>query len=240
MAMVSQFQWKLEDWKTWSSSRFVSFHRYNSVILLVGSSHSFWYSSLIASTENLKGTLPSEVGKLTKLTILSLRTLFLFVCVVACSGSHPFITHKCIFPFQLRPTGDNHLDGTLPSEVGNLSILRTLQLGMWWFYGSIHWRFWLTYYKHVHFFIPACDKSDNNSFTGTIPDDIGRLGTLQNLVLSEYSLLYRERCGEMSDHTFFLTFWLQLFGTGNNEFHSHIPAEVNQLTTLEELRLGKS
>jgi len=74
---------------------------------------------------NLTGTIPTEIGKLIKLTNLYVNTFLrlLFFSAVGLSGRHlppPF----CVACF--RVVYENNLGGTIPTELGKLPVLQVL------------------------------------------------------------------------------------------------------------------
>ncbi|KAK1381306.1 Protein kinase domain-containing protein [Heracleum sosnowskyi] len=117
----------------------------------------------------LNGSIPYQIGMLSKLNYLSLRGNDL-------SGTLPSSLGNLTYLKRLD-VSSNHLTGFIPSELGNLTYLKRLDVSS----------------NHLTGFIPSelgnltnlsyLDLSGNN-LTGSIPSEIGTLSNLIELYLS--------------------------------------------------------
>jgi hypothetical protein len=81
--------------------------------------------SVRSGTNELEGTIPSELGELTSLTELWLRTCICLSCWHECHACSHFPPCHSIW------TGDNQLTGSIPSELGGLTSLAQVFIGTW-------------------------------------------------------------------------------------------------------------
>ncbi|KAK8312627.1 hypothetical protein V6Z12_D01G055700 [Gossypium hirsutum] len=138
------------------------------------------------------------------------------------------------------------LTGTIPSQIGNLSFLTSLDLMNNSFYGSLPDQ------------VIALDLF-NMSLSGTIPPDMGNLSFLTRLNIGynnfhdllpvQLTNLYRLRFISMSDNNFHgeISSWvgyfpeLQYLSLSNNSFTGPIPSDMcDRLPTLKELYLSNN
>ena len=104
----------------------------------------------------------------------------------------------------------NHLVGKIPREVGDLDLLRVLDLSN---------------------DIAPCEKQGCNRLSGKIPAELGRLKNLRylNLSINELSGEIPEELGELAN--------LQRLGLSYNGLSGEMPAELGQLSNLTHLFL---
>ena len=120
---------------------------------------------------------------------------------------------------------DQGLTGTVPSELGSLTNLQSLSLGLNQLTGEIPTELGiLANLRWLELF--------NNQLTGEIPTELGILANLQELVLYNNQLT-----GEIPTELGSLANlrWLELF---NNQLTGEIPAELGNLANLQQLDLG--
>lgn len=191
--------------------------------------------SLTLVQNNLIGTIPPEISKLTEL-----EELYLDAC-----GDDVCVTHVNLLEGPLPPEigklkrlrwlglFGNYLEGPLPPELGNIEDLEVLDLAHNSFTGSIPPEVMdLPYLWYLGLFgnelsgsIPpeignfrSLEVLDlcYNRLTGPIPPEIGRIETLERLML----------CGIDSDPE------------AGNRLTGPIPPEIGNLTSLRYLDLG--
>ena len=192
------------------------------------------------SGNNLKGSIPGELGNLSSLTYLVLSFNQL-------SGSIPSAMGRLVGLTELS-LHNNQLTGAIPAELGNLSSVTELGLGKNQLGGSIPAELGqltgLTY----------LDLSENQ-LTGTIPAELGNLVNLTALDLNDNRLtgsipaalgnliglqslwLYNNRLtGEIPEELGNLTGLMSL-GLYNNQLTGAVPASLGNLTGLMSLTL---
>jgi Leucine-rich repeat (LRR) protein len=128
-----------------------------------------------------------------------------------------------VFSIRLR---DNNLSGTIPPELGSLSMMRTLDLADNGLTGSIPPELEdVTLLRDLDLY--------ENQLTGSIPSELANLSTLEDLKLGKNQLTgtIPPELGTLSSLTRLHLGWNQLTGT--------IPAELGDLTSLSgSLRLN--
>ncbi|MBO1351433.1 MAG: putative Ig domain-containing protein [Hormoscilla sp. GUM202] len=147
---------------------------------------------LYLPSNNLNGTLPSELGDLSSLLDLELYSNSL-------SGTLPSELGD-LSNLQKLELYSNSLSGTLPSELGSLSSLLDLEL-------------------------------DDNSLSGTLPSELGSLSNLQKLELYSNSL-----SGTLPSELDSLSN-LQKLELYSNSLSGTLPSELDSLSNLQKLEL---
>ena len=171
------------------------------------------------SSEGLTGTIPSELGSLANLGLLSLWGNHL-------TGEIPTELGNLSNLLTLWLNG-NQLTGEIPTELGNLSNLQTLWLNRNRLTGEIPTELgnlsnlqtlWL----------------NRNRLTGEIPNELGSLANLQGLSLWGNQLT-GEIPTELGNLSNLQTLWLN-----GNRLTGEIPNELGSLANLRELLLSSN
>lgn len=189
---------------------------------------------------NMKGSLPTEIGQLSKLKSLQLRYNGLSGNIPASIGdlsnleSLGLSTNKFIgkIPTTLEKLkklkylglGSNALNGSIPANLGNLPKLETLSIYANGLTGKIPGQLGnLGNLKNLSIY--------SNVLTGNIPAQLGNLSKLQKMQLASNKLT-----GEIpsSFHKLDNLKELKLY---NNQLNGLIPTELGDLEKLEELSL---
>ena len=190
---------------------------------------------------SLSGSIPSELGNLTNLTIIDLpdnslsgsipsglgnltNLIGLFLNNNSLSGSIPTelgnLTNLTILTLM-----NNYLSGSIPSELGNLTNLTNLDLSFNSLSGSIPAELGnLTKLTSLYL--------EDNSLSGSIPAELGNLTKLTVLYLYSNTL-----SGSISSELGNLTSLIDLF-LFNNTLSGSIPSELGNLTNLTKLNLS--
>ena len=176
-------------------------------------------SDLVLSSNNLKGTLPSELGQLLQLQTLSLQSNMLLGPIPAELGQFSQLLKLELW--------SNSLTGTIPAELGKLSQLQSLSL----------WRNSLTGAIPAELGQLSQLQSLSlwsNSLSGAIPSELGQLSKLQWLKLQQNSLsgAIPSELGQLSQ--------LKLLNLASNSLSELIPAELGQLSQLQWLNLSQN
>ena len=169
------------------------------------------------SENGLSGTIPPELGSLTKLQWLDLYSNQL-------SGFIPSELGK-LTNLELLSLGDNRLSGGIPPELGNITKLTQLALWVNQLSGSIPSELGrLTNLELL--------SLSHNQLSGSIPSELGKLSKLEWLALS-----YNELSGAVPLELGKLTKLKGLALSGNNLSRT-IPPELDHLLDLEMLALA--
>ena len=172
---------------------------------------------LSLSYNELSGSIPSELGNLANLGVLWLD-------VNQLSGSIPLELGNLANLYSLY-LGDNELSGSIPLELGNLTNLGTLGLYRNQLSGSIPLELgnlanlkWLNLY--------------DNELSGSIPLELGNLANLGTLSLSnnELSGSIPSELGNLDN--------LRALYLGGNQLSGSIPSELGNLDNLRTLNLA--
>ena len=174
-------------------------------------------SDISLSSNQLSGTIPTQLGNLTQLRGLFLGDNQLSGTIPSSLGNQPYLWNLNLSSNQLSGPippqlgsltslvylvlGDNQLSGTIPSELGNPPDLGYLDLS-------------------------------SNQLSGTIPSELGSLLYLWELSLSSNQLsgTIPPELGNLTD--------LQVFDLNDNQLSGSIPPELGNLTTLIGLDLS--
>ena len=149
--------------------------------------------SLSLGTNQLTGEISSELGQLTKLKSLDLAFNQL-------TGEFPSDLGQ-LTKLEYLSLGWNQLTGNIPSELGQLAKLEYLSLG-------------------------------SNHLTGEIPSELGQLTKLESLDLRAGQLT-----GEIPSELGQLTH-LTFMGLSSNQLTGEIPSQLGRLTNLKRLDLS--
>ena len=169
------------------------------------------------SENNLAGSIPSELGRLSSLTILHLADNQLIGQIPEELGS--------VANLEELVLGGNQLSGEIPSELGNLSNLTGLYLWGNELSGQIPEELGnLANLERVFL--------DGNQLMGEIPSELGSLANLERLGLggNELSGWIPSELGSLAN--------LQYLGLTRNQLNGEIPSELGSLADLDELALG--
>lgn len=174
-------------------------------------------SKVILNNNNLIGSLPPEIGKLSHLTVLQLQNNLLDSQLPDEIGEMDSLS-------DLR-LNNNQLTGTLPSVIGNLTNLKTLYLNNNRFSGSIPSQTGnLTALTYL--------ALNSNQLTGAIPSTIGNLVNLQtlNLNMNLLSGSLPDEIGNLSS--------LQYLYLSNNNLSGAIPVVIGNLSLIKTINLS--
>lgn len=213
----------------------------------------------------LRGTLPPEIGQLSDLVNLDVQGNQLHGEIPAEIGDLDNVTHLSLWANQFSGSipaemgdmaslqwaalGINELTGEIPAELGNLSTATHLDFTLNQLSGEIPAELgnltnlvWLTFWS--------------NRLTGPIPPELGNLTNLEqldldtnrlsgpippelgNLVnLEELWLRVNQLSGEIPPELGNLTS-LQVLGLGQNALTGEIPRELDNLTSLRSVYLA--
>ncbi len=173
--------------------------------------------SLNLSSNNLSGTLPSEIGNLTNLRDLNLSGNQL-------SGTMPTELFSLV-ELNALLLSNNQLQGTIPSEIGNLTNLNLLELNNNKLTGQIPPEVGnLTSLESINLIY--------NQLNGNIPIEIGNLTKLRSLYFNN-NFLSGEIPIEIGNMTDLVD--LQL---NENQLYGTIPSQIGNLTNLNILQLA--
>ena len=171
------------------------------------------------SSEGLTGTIPSELGSLSNLVVLSLGGNQL-------TGEIPTELGN-LANLRWLWLGGNQLTGEIPIELGNLANLQSLILSSNQLTGEIPSE--LGKLSNLHTLTLS-----RNQLTGEIPTELGNLAKLEILALSTNRLTgsIPAELGKLSNlHTLILS---------NNRLTGEIPVELGNLPNLDTLRLARN
>jgi Leucine-rich repeat (LRR) protein/ribosomal protein L35AE/L33A len=169
----------------------------------------------------LGGTIPTELGNLSDLTLLDLSTSW--NSLVKLTGTIPTELGSLSNLTELS-LSSNELTGTIPTELGNLNNLTSLYLHSNQLTGTIPTE--LGNLSNLTFL-----SLSDNDLTGTIPTELGNLSNLTSLSLLNNDLTgtIPTELGNLSNLTS-----LSLL---NNELTGTIPTELGNLSNLTHLNL---
>jgi Leucine-rich repeat (LRR) protein len=173
-------------------------------------------SHIDLDSNQLSGSIPSQLGNLSKLERLSLTANPL-------SGGIPSQLGNLSNLLELD-LGGNLLSGSIPSQLGNLSKLEKLYLGFNQLSGSIPSELGnLNNLEHLFLF--------NNQLSGSIPSELGNLSNLEYLLLydNQLSRSIPSELGNLSN--------IREIALGFNRLSGSIPSQLGNLSNLTYLRL---
>ncbi len=195
----------------------------------LGPDESTWYGVVVTGCRvtglslqdnNLNGSLPVELGDLTKLKdIIIVRNPNLTGAIPSTLGN--------LSELRLLALWSNSLSGSIPSTLGNLSSLNTMELMFNQLSGSIPGSLGN---------LPTLDtlRVDSNQLTGTIPASLFNLSTLEVLGLDNNQLT-----GTISPLVGNLANLITL-GLSSNQLTGSIPTEIGNLVSLQFLGLARN
>lgn len=192
-------------------------------------------------SNNLTGTIPPQIGQLTKLVSLDLNNnkltgsmpveIGLLSDLVSLQLSSNFLTGGIPVEIgqllKLNSLGirNNTLSNEIPSEIGNLSKLQFIYLDNNQLSGKIPFQIGqLPDLKSLYLYF--------NQLTGNIPLEVGQLNKLETLMLSYNKLIgsIPAQLGQLIS--------LKSLGLNGNQLSGNIPLEFGQLTNIENISLG--
>ncbi len=168
-------------------------------------------------SNNLSGTIPSDLGNLSNLQILYLYSNTLTGSIPTTLGNLDSLTELILHT--------NQLSGSIPQELGSLSKLKDLRLSYNQLTGALPTAlFNLTNLEVLYL--------GNNSLSGAIPSQIGILVNLKELYLGEceFTGAIPTQIGNLVNLDYLDLYENQLSGT--------IPTVLSSLSKLEYLYLG--
>ena len=178
------------------------------------------------SNNDLTGSIPSELGMLSRSTVLYV-SLFPHICSLSFVVLFfVFLNHNP----NNRALDDNLLTGSIPSELGNLSSLAVLYVFLFPHICSL---------AFVVLFLVFLNHNSNNRWlstndlTGSIPSELGMLSALVDLYVS----LLPHICF-LSFVVLFLVFLNHNFNNrwlSTNDLTGSIPSELGNLSNLTYL-----
>ena len=172
----------------------------------------------------MHGTLPSALGNLTKLKVLSIEAFSLSGSIPTALGNLSNLEELTLHGWSLRAPDDG-LSGSIPTQLGNLTKLTKLDFAHNDLSGSIPTQLGnLTK-------LTKLDLTFNN-LSGSIPTQLGNLTKLQELYL-----YYNNLSGPIPSELGNLTEMLQLY-LSNNNLSGPIPSELGNLSTIYRMYLA--
>jgi Leucine-rich repeat (LRR) protein len=178
-----------------------------------------WITGLAFARKGLSGEIPRELGNLSNLTRLVLRSNSFSGSILPELGNLTKLTHLDL--------SNNELTGGVPAELADFSSLTHLDLGSNDLGGSIPPELGsLSNLTHL--------ALANNGLSGSIPPELGNLSNLEELFLSDNQLSGEipAALGNLSS--------LTLLGLARNQLRGEIPSELGGLTGLTNLRLDQN
>ena len=178
-----------------------------------------WITGLAFARKGLSGEIPRELGNLSNLTRLVLRSNSFSGSILPELGNLTKLTHLDL--------GGNELTGGVPTELADFSSLTHLDLGSNDLGGSIPPELGsLSNLTHL--------ALSNNGLSGSIPPELGNLSNLEELFLSDNQLSGEipAALGNLSS--------LTILSLSRNQLRGEIPSELGGLTGLTDLSLDQN
>ncbi len=162
-------------------------------------------------SNNLIGTIPTEIGNLTSLTYFNLPQNQL-------SGSIPHEIGNLPALYQLS-LYSNQLSGSIPAEIGQCTSLWSITLGGNNLSGSIP--------SQIGNLTALVDfQIQYNQISGTLPAQMGSMSSLDSL-FAEYNQISGSLPSELGNVTPLKNFWIN-----NNQLSGAVPESFTALTNL--------
>ncbi|XP_075662313.1 uncharacterized protein LOC142631869 [Castanea sativa] len=174
------------------------------------------------SNTGLRGSIPQQIGTLSKLTFLDLSSNNL-------TGHFPlFLTN--LTQLESLVIYQNLISGPIPEELGNLKNLQSLSLPSNKLTGSIPSALGLL--TNLTYLVLY-----SNNITGSIPDKLGNLKNLQYLFLS-----YNKLTGLIASALRIFTDLhnMERLYLNSNQFNGPIPIEIGNMKSLTYLNLSNN
>lgn len=175
--------------------------------------------SISLQSNNLGGTIPTELALMTTLRIIQLGSNRL-------SGTLPteIFTLRDLVELRLEI---NFLSGTIPSLFSLLPFLESLQLEFNFFSGTIPQQL-------GSMFVLKTLTLGDNGLTGEIPSSLSRLPRLETLTFNHNALTgtIPPELGRLGN--------LKLLSGGSNFFRGRLISEIGGMTSLQTLDLGSA
>ncbi|WP_127340755.1 PKD domain-containing protein [Flavobacterium cupreum] len=171
-------------------------------------------TGLYLESNNLNGTLPSQIGQLSKLYSLTIKSNLL-------SGTNIPAAIGQLQDLLVLDLGNNNLSGSIPIELGQLSKMVYLSLDFNAFTGSIPTEILMPNLIRINL--------GYNQLSGNIPPEIGNLIKVESLTLTGNKLngSIPPQIGNLAKID-----WLAF---PSNELTGSIPTEIGQLITARTL-----
>lgn len=172
--------------------------------------------TLFLNTNQLSGAIPPEIGNLTQLEYLTLHQNHLTGVLPPTIGN----LSRLIF----LHLAENQLSGTIPKEIGQLTSLQTLHLYANQLSGVLPSEIWsLTQLEYLTLY--------QNELVGVLPPALGNLNRLitLNLASNQLSGIIPKEIGQLAS--------LQHLSLSDNQLTGAIPSEIGSLTQLTDIGL---
>ena len=174
----------------------------------------------------MHGTLPSALGNLSKLKVLSIEAFSLSGSIPTALGNLSNLEELTLHGWSLRAPDDG-LSGSIPTQLGNLSKLKKLDFAHNDLSGSIPTELGnLTKLQELSLTF--------NDLSGSIPTQLGNLSKLTklNLTFNDLSGSIPTQLGNLSE--------MQELYLSNNNLSGPIPSELGNLTKMTKLYLSNN
>ncbi|XP_034211897.1 probable leucine-rich repeat receptor-like serine/threonine-protein kinase At3g14840 isoform X2 [Prunus dulcis] len=172
-------------------------------------------TSIVMKAQDLPGTLPKEMARLTYLKEIDLARNYLSGTIPPEWGSLPLVNISLVA---------NRLTGSIPKEIGNITTLKSLDITMNNFSGVLPWQL-------GNLLLIERMLLTSNNFTGELPDTFGNLTTLKDFRVGDSHF-----SGQIPD---FIKNWtnLEKLLIQASGLTGPIPSSISLLTKLTDLRI---